>query len=85
MGQKRKADDDEEDDDITAIPFDGQYGPEPPKDTPDRVDGNAADRKDGHASQWEEGAVEEGAADREADGIHKRPRLVMRMPGQSGL
>lgn len=91
IGQKRKADEDDEDDDITAIPFDGQYGPEPPRETSDSIEGSSMNRV-GKSSpipspshQWEEeGAVVEGRGIGDTEAAAKRPRLVVRVPGHSG-
>lgn len=65
---KRKGEEEEED--ITAIPWDGQYGPEPPKDAGDG-EGLGADSRVHH--HWEDGAL--GGGD---EGSAKKTKIVFR-------
>lgn len=68
---KRKGEEEEED--ITSIPWDGQYGPEPPKDAGDG-EGLGGDLRVHH---WEEGAVG-GSLGGGDEGSAKKTKIVFR-------
>lgn len=68
---KRKGEEEEED--ITAIPWDGQYGPDPPKDAADG-EGLGAEMRVNH---WEEGAMGGGLGGGD-EGSAKKSKIVFR-------
>lgn len=86
MALKRKGD--EEDDDVTSIPWDGQYGPEPPKEMPEGGSGGMGVGAVKGVVQWsqDDGAVGAGAAGTSISADDGRPKFVVRavMSGGGG-
>lgn len=69
---KRKGEEEEED--VTGIPWDGQYGPDPPKDT---AEGGGVGGIQG-VVQWEEATGAAGGAGEGENGASKKQKVVVR-------